>query len=552
MPITFSTVMDYAPTAGTTVVPVAVRLSNSSIDRIVLASQVTYSAVMPGGFERATITLATPLESHRPEIQHLTDCIVYDTRNLEVEFQGRLTVPGRGGLIQQITAEGGGLAHLEDQTKPVIYADQDLTRWARMDLNPQGGRDGVNESGDGRPVITLQFPQGLSVPVNGRVAVGYPYLAESGQRIARVAYSHRGGQSTGFDIELVVRTAGAGSSGTVVRDDTISTTESSVVADVYGTDWTDVRNWPEVRILRDAAVTIGDDNAWVAFFGLIVMGTRYNADSTIKTSGYTTSYVLAHQVFADLLGRLLTHCDGATAAIDETSTVQLDQLAYPDGATARQILDEIISLIGDWYYAFWEWTANSKWRAEFAQYPTTVGFYLRRADDQFDPPSGANPFNEADVRWISPAGRVKHTLRTAVVAALTAAGLTRTMRLDLGADAGSTAMANARGDVELAQSQTPTTGGRAVITRPLVDHATGRTLMPWQLPRHIVGKLVRVDIPPASLTATVERNGVDVLRVVRAEFDSSTAACTLELDAQFRFTARQAQLKRAVEGRRRR
>lgn len=552
MPLSFSAAVDFAPTPGVTLVPVAVRLSNTAVDKTIDVIDVRYSTVMPGGYDTATITLAVPVESSAHEIAHLTHCIVYDTRNLEVEWQGWLTVPARGGLVQQIHAVGGA-STLEGRTKALTLVDQDLSRWvqARRSALPKGEMATGNNPGDSgaNPAesIILKIPESYEIDQNEQVSARYS-LADAGQEIARVAYAWDTGY-THSDFRI------RNSVGGVVERDQAATTAGGALASISrGVDWTTTENETDLHY-----TWIGPDNTplgstgtkWASFFNVIVLAVRYLKDGTKKTSGYTTNYLLAHEAVGDVLGRRLTHIDGATATVNETSTVQLDQLAWPDGTTERHVLEDVISVIGDWYYAVWEWTQNRKWAFEFGPYSTSIAFELRHDEHQIDPPSGADPYNEAEVRWISPAGRVKKTVRTLAVAALTAAGLTRTMELDLGDQVGSTAQAAAAGDVALAVSQTPTTGGRAVITGPIHDRRTGRTLLPHQLPRHVAGQLVRVDVAPESLSVAPVRNGRDILRVVGAEYDSSTG-CTLALDAQFEFTKRHAALTRAFASRRRR
>jgi hypothetical protein len=554
MPVSFSSVIDYASTPGQTLVPLGVRLHNSRTDKRIPVEGVQFSAVMPGGYETATLTLMEPLESSALEIAHLTDCFIYDRRSAEVVWQGRLKAPGRGGLVQQVQAEGP-MAHLEDRTRPFLYADTRQTEW-----EPSGSGDRqirLGSNGDDTPDLEFQWPKDTAVSTSKASYFVNRAVQQAGHTIARFRCDWSAPEGWNSDnMKITLRTRTDAGSQTEVDSDLAFSLSGTLAANITTAGGTIPvgDNVAYIRVVgtgTGSAATSALEEEVLSVTDIAIVTRRYLRDGTILATGYTVNNVDPEEIAADMLGRILTGYDGAGAVIG-TSGYDMTQAAWSDPVTSRKVFDDLLTILGDWYYAAWGWTDQRKWAFEFTTYPTTVGFRLRRSEHQFDPPTGVDPFNEVAVRWTDSRGRVRTTFRTLAVPALTAAGLTRTASIDLGDPIGSTAAADSAGDVFLATSQTPTVGGRAVVTGPLFDRTSGRTLLPHQLPRYAVGQLVRVDVSPGLFAASPVRNGVDVCRVVRCEYDSGSGAATLELDAQFRFTARQARLERVLAGRRRR
>ena len=85
---------------------------------------------------------------------------------------------------------------------------------------------------------------------------------------------------------------------------------------------------------------VADETTYSDLVVLSVIGQRMDRHGDLLTGAaglVTAQSVYAHEVVEDLLGRVLTFCDPATAVVDET-TFAIDQLAYPDGAKAADVL----------------------------------------------------------------------------------------------------------------------------------------------------------------------------------------------------------------------
>ena len=517
-------------------VPLAVRLSTGRRDIHVSADvrELAFRSAVPGGFASCEIRLDRPLRVDPEEIAIYGKLYVYDGRSGEIAWQGRMEDPGRGagpdGEIWSLRAVGPA-AHARDRTVPLIYVERSLERWFRSDISDKGGEDQVRIESTDAPILELQLPQGMDLPNGYHFGRWYRDIAEAGQKLARFAYSHvEGVASVNTQVMSVVQTAFAGGPSRVAVFTDNFTTSPVARAAVVVTDFTNARDIVELRLDRGGATTVVASNTvWSEISGIVVRALLLTKAGAEITTGYTLNTVLASEVVADLLGRLLGQFDGANASIAAT-TYAIEQLAYPDGVTPAQVLDDLIALEGDHYWAAWEDTAAAKARFEWRAWPTTVAYEADTAHGFDSPGSAGDLYNAVSVRWRDALGRIRRTRRTATVTALDDAGLTREAPLDLGDDAGTTTNAERAGDEFLAQHSSPPNAGELTIAAPILDAEAGRMVDPWLIRP---GKLIRVrDIEPRvdALNAT-DRDGVSVFRVVAVAYDAARNEARLSLDS---------------------
>lgn len=524
------------PTVTLLGVPLAVRLRTAKGDKFV-SREVTslhYRSVIPGGYASCTIGLNRPLALDPDEIQLYGDLYIYDGRSAVTIWQGRLEDPGRAssasGEVWQITAVGPS-AHARDRTVPLIYVDKSLQRWTRYQeavIHIDGvERRQPDQGGSGADALHLQMPRGTVIATNEIIGQEYRAIREAGQKLARVDYTWDAGQtSADWATQLVART-----SGTLARTNDHNTAGGGSSAAVVVTNFTNGDNLCEIRMLYDGAGgTIANDVSWSSVMGLYVMAMRFNKDATEKTTGYSTATVLASDIVADLLGRLLNQYDGANATVTTTSYA-IEQLAYPDGATAYDILNDMMALESGHYWGAWEETSTGKNRFEWIAWPSTVRY---EADIQggFDSPgSAANLYNAVSIRWLDTFGRIRTNTRTQTVAALTDAGLTRTAFIDIADVMGSSLNADRIGDRFLIEHAIPPNAGTLKISEPILDRTAGKMAHPWEL---VPGHLIRVlGVKPSvdALNATA-RDAVTVFRIVSVDYDAGRNEATLGLDSQ--------------------
>jgi hypothetical protein len=236
------------------------------------------------------------------------------------------------------------------------------------------------------------------------------------------------------------------------------------------------------------------------------------------------------EVVADLLGRVLPQFDGPNATLIG-SGVDITQLAYHDGTTAADILDDLSTFDPGFYWAAWESNPynNDRYRFEYVPWPDTVR-YEADTDEGFDSPGSAvDLYNQVDVRWRASNNKVFHTIRTQSQFELDTAGMTRTAYIDIADEIGSLGNAQYVGDNFLAEHQFPPNAGTLTIGKPILDNDTGRMVYPWEL---VPGGLIRV-------RGVDGRDGVTVFRVISTEYSLSSGVCTLELDSYNRTITRQ-------------
>jgi hypothetical protein len=517
-------------------IPLAVRVKTATADKHITRDlrDLAFRSAAPGGFASATFALNRPLATQPDEINYYGTVYIYDTRNGRTVWEGRLEDPGRtasDGEVWSVTAVGPS-AQAQDRTVPLIYIDQSMSDgWRRFDNATPGATLGVSDDPGttNTPAIVAQFPNGQPLVTDSRAVWVYDRIYDAGQKLARVDYTWDAGRTSGsLAVEAIARTDY--SAGDVARTQTFNTAGGGSSAKVVVTDWSNARNTLELRIRwTGGATAVADDVTWASMRNIFILAMRYAKGGTELTSGYSTNSVLASDVVADLLGRLLTGFDGANASVATTSYA-ITSLTYPDGVTPAQVLDDLMLLEPAYYWAAWESTSAGN-RFEWKAWPTTVRYEADVMDGFDSPGSAANLFNTVRVTYVNPNGQVKTIQRTQTVQALTDAGLTREGFLDLRSTGISNVTnANRAGDQWLAQRATPPNAGTLQIARPILDRTDGKMAMPWEI---LPGELIRVrGVKPSidSLNAT-DRDGVTVFRIVAVDFRAADAAATLELDS---------------------
>lgn len=516
--------------------PLSVRLLTPRVTRRITAEvrDLRFRSVAPGGFANATVSLHRPLDLQPDEIAYYGRLQIHDGRTGRVAWEGRLEDPGRSagtdGMVWDLAAIGPS-GHVHDVRTPLIYVDRSLSgSWERsVTWSRRGSVTQITDLDDGdTPCLLLQAPEGNSVPTNYRVDMLYRHIKIGGQTIGRIFATVNNPIGTpNWENQLVTRLSG----GTVVDSATWATlTPSNLVATVAGTIPVG-DNVAHVRILRTGAGATASEDSWAEFYDVSICAVRQDASGNDILSGYTTSTVRADQVVNDLLGRLLPQFDGPNAVVTTTSYA-IDQLAFPNGVTAGEVLADLMERFEPGYYwAAWEANPDGLYRFEWVPWPTLVRYEVDLQAGMRSTGSAASLYNQVRVRWRNARGSILVTTRTQTVPELDDAGLVRSGWIDLGNDLGATTVqAQRAGDDFLAEHLTPANAGSLTVAKPIVDLISGMQVWPWEI---LPGNLIRVrGIQPRvdSLNATT-RDGVSVFRIVSVEFSASDAMATLELDS---------------------
>ncbi len=517
-------------------IPLTVRLVTDRADRHIKADlrSLSFRSVVPGGFASAQFSLERPLAIQPDEIAYYADVDIYDERNGNCVWCGRLEDPGRGvgsdGQVWELAAVGPA-AHAQDRTVQLIYVDREIVNWNNVGSASWhlSRRENDEYSVDAAiNAIRLQFNDAVATPTNALVMVRYARLREAGLKLARFDYRHiEGRTSASFLVRAVVQP-----SNSVVRSDTFSLTESGATPKVMTTDFADTNNMVEARIqwVGATGTVFSGEISWSELGGLYIQSQRLDkTGATVGASGYTAHSVLAHQIVEDLLGRLLTQYDGANAAL-ATNTYGIDHLAYPDGATPQKVLDDLMVFEPDYYWQATDRQPNGKYKFEWAAWPSTIRYDVTVIDGYSSTGSADGLYNAAAVRWRDSRGWIQQTRRTSTVAVLDAAGLTRDAFIDLGDDISSLLNAEQAGDQFLAEHAAPPNAGTLTVARPIIDHHRGMMVQPWEIRS---GHLIRVGgiRPNVNALNVTARDGVTVFRIVSVTYDTDSAAATLELDS---------------------
>lgn len=526
-------------------VPLAVRLKTSRRDMDVTGEVrgLRFSSTVPGGFAACEISLSRPLDIQPDEIEYFATLYVYDSRNGRTIWEGRLEDPGRSsgddGELWNITCVGPS-AHAKDVTRPIIFVDTSLDRWARSKYSSGGALTGPNEIDDETASLQVRAAEGTATTTSWAGDYIYRSLYNAGQKIGRIRLDHIEEMvNTNLFVGILVRIgSGALIYSTVQSWDIV---EDTIVAQVGAVGWNNASDIVAVRVFRSTTSVTANATTGAQIYNIVLRSLLMdvNGNDITDPAAYTgDNYVSTTEVVRDILGRWLTKFDGPNATI-VGSGVDIHQLAYPDGISADELLSDLSIFDPAYYWAAWEGNPanNMRNRFEYKPWPTTVRYEATILDGFVSPGSAADLYNEVVVRWLDSHNRVRHTTQTQVIPELASAGLTRGFFIDISDEIGSKDSAIRVGTNFLAEHRYPPNAGTLTISRPIIDQDTGRMVMPWEI---LPGNLIRVTgvLPRVDSLNPTNRDGVSVFRIVTHEFNQDTASATLELDSYSRTVAR--------------
>jgi hypothetical protein len=508
--------------------PISVRLASDRSDRHVTRDlhDLSFRSTAPGGYATASLVLSRPLRTQPGEIMQYGKVVIYDRRTAQVLWEGRLDDPGRSagsdGEVYSITATGPS-TFAEDRTVSLIYVDGRADGWRVGSASIPSVDVQVSEE-----AVKMGVANGTTHAAGYAGLAVYNNIAYTGQTLARVKWNFVPTfTSVNYECWLgtAIGTGGTVNLATVAVLGANSQTASRGGATAIPAGHDTVR----MRFVRvNTPITPSDDLITIQFFPTVraLMMDQFGTDIT---SGYTVDTVLGSDVVRDLLGRLLDRFDGASASIAATS-VAIDQLAYPDGASAAKVLDDLMLLEPAFYWAAWETLDTGLHRFEWTTWPTTVRYEAGTADGFDSPAASGEVYNAVTVRWRDSVGASRSVRLTQPIASLDDAGIVREAYVDISDEVGSAANASQVGNMYLGGHAMPMNQGTLTVSRPIIDLIAGRRVQPWEIKP---GNLIRVrDVMPRvdPLNAT-DRDGVTVFRVAAVDFNASSCTATLELDS---------------------
>lgn len=514
-------------------VPLTVRVGDRFITQRVSGLSFREEAV--GGVKSISLRLASRVDRFDPNLDPFSEVTLFDGRNAEIVARGRLTDPGRSasagdGQQWDMTAFAPSLG---ERTFPYVVVDSNTESFTRSTYCTRGATTGTDERDENTPSLLLSAEEGKTVSTSWIADMIYRGIRQAGMKLARVSASVDCGVSdANYTVQLVTRT---GTGGGTTADSAASSTTTGALAAVVVTDFTNADDVVSVRTVRDTSGTTGAEAHWFEFWDITRRALLLNAAGTEITTGYTQDYVFAHEVVTDLLGRVLDQIDGANSVVAQSATYQIDQLAYPDGVTAEQVLTDLMAL--EPAYRWWiEPTTAGTYVLRWELWPTAVRYEVTLNGGGDFPGSSQELYNEVTVRWRGANGQVRATAPiTAACPVLDAQGITRSYMLDLGDEIGSSAAATRAGENFLAEHNAPANAGTVVVDRPIRDLVTHRIVRPHQIK---AGELIRVrglESRTDALNAD-GRDGQTVFRIWSKTYNSDSDSAALELDIPSRST----------------
>lgn len=519
-------------------VPLSVRLKSLYRDIHITdeLDDLTFGSTSPGGYDTCTLTLHRPLTFTPGELGTFGRLYVYDSHG--VVWEGRLQDPGRtaggDGETYQVAAIGGQ-AHLGDRTQPYVVIDTSLERFERRQFTSEHPKSEkrTDEDSAGNPALWLTAPVGSSWAQNATATMVYPHIRNAGQKLGAYTVSGDCGRTTSGTWKWQTVTRSPGGTGTVDRNIDFTTAGISASQREVGDSFPDGDDQLELRMQQTNATTqVPSDDLWCifAFFTLTAKLTSKAGIERGSAYDYASGYVTSDEVVEDLLGRLLPEFDGANAIVTPGS-YQIDQMAYPDGVTPAQVLDDLIGFEQAYTYHVWESNPDTDgFRFEWVLWPTAVRYEAEVTEGFSAPASGNTIWNKCRVRYRDVRGNIRSVLQTRSVGTLTAAGFDRTAFLDLGDEASSQANAIRAGDQFLQEHQFATNAGRLTISRPIVDNVAGRMVNPWEIRPGSLIRVRGVESYPDALNSD-GRDGLTVFKIAATSYSASDATATLDLDA---------------------
>lgn len=498
---------------------------------------------MVGGLAYVRVNLAEKLD-RIDRFVYFDNVVVYDARTAAVVASGVLSDLGRSASAdgqRWDVAAAGPMQHAWDIELPLIYVDQSISDgWRQINRNNRGAQWSQstlpsNDSDSSPESIVLNMPEGSTFATGDSITVRNERLRECGQQLGRISFSWDSGGPADGDYRLRVWTSDDpsavtdGSSSWSANHNPAGGSASLVVT----TDFTNGRD--VVDLIMDRQSGSGkpaDDSKWFGVYHWLIRCRLMNADGTNVTAGasYANDYVLAHEIVNDLLGRCLPEFDGANASVSTTGTHQFDSLAYPDGTTAGQVLEDVMASEPGL-----RWFVDDDGQFRWTPKPTSVR-YVATLDDGGDFPSTISEvFNVAVVRWRDKRGRVRSTKRTAANAGvddlyLGPLGRTRQKVIDVGDEVASSAAATRVADKFLEQHASPKNGGTLTVARPILDRDTGRMVRPHEVQPGELIQVRGVESYADALNAS-DSDGQTVFRIFAMTYTSDSDSAQLELDS---------------------
>lgn len=481
-----------------------------------------------GGVRSISCALARPL-AELDGIVPLSKVYVHDGRSAVTIAEGRLSDTGRtAGADGQSwdCVAFGPLQHASDLEGPKVFIDRDLSEgWAVVDVVEPSASVGTGTlPADTLPGVLANFPAGTSLVNLSRVTYRYDRLWQTGDRLANFTGSVvHGLNSASWKANVDVGASGALTVNLSGVSATVAT--QSLTANALSSFYDTVA----LRQIWVGAGAVAADDTWALFFNLAIETLRHTKAGVAITVGYTGSTTTAAIVEELLGGGRLPQFEGAEARVS-ASTGVVDQLAYHDGVTPAQVLEDLMALDPAYRWYAGPDVNGLGYSFTWELWPTAVRYEATLEDGGNFPLSTQDVYNVVWVRYAEVDGITRYVTRTMACKILDDAGLTRWKTIELGSNAGTYAQAVRVGDAFLAEHNVPKNSGTLTVARPIRDIISGRPVQPWEIEPGELVRIKGVEAYPDAFNANAN-DGQGVFRIFSVDYTSEGNSATLALDS---------------------
>jgi hypothetical protein len=509
----------------------------------------------PGGHGSMSCTIDWPEGAPPPEaLQVASVAQVIDKRNGSIVWYGQIVDPGytkTGTGASHKVAALGFFTILDTEAASLAYVDRDLAAWSSLNDYPAGSTSIVDDRGLGQhsgdwvepttSLIEMVVPKGSSLDASTPSHMTMQYLpalyASAGQDIVAILGTVDSKTPANFDVQVRVRSTNGTS------DIPLNVTYTSLAPPAANYDWFISSGTPAWSITQTRVAELrmeysgsGDATAsqdyWLRWANLAVVYQRVNrAGAAINSAGV---YITAGQIVDDVIGRLLAAKLDISAAI-AVPTQRVEQAAWWEGVTAAEVFEFLEDIAPENYWAVWEPQEDVQCRFEYKPWAGHPRYIIPADSCTMELAGGGDELaNRAVVSYQTSNGVPASVVVTGVVRELSAAGVTRTMVVDLtGEGTLSRATAISKGEDALAEANIQRSSGSATVTGPVMDVKTGRMVEPWEIragcPVVLAGGVLRAD-GGSAFSKTGARDGRSTFRLTECQYSASSASMELTLD----------------------
>lgn len=505
----------------------------------------------PGGFASVEFDLVRALDETR--LPAKARVRVYDTATGEQVGGGRLVEQGlNDDGTWKIAALGEGIAALQDIDEPYMVIDTELKPYTQpvsvgVKMKTIGrkqkptksntrasipaprykvattfvmgeAKNGSAPNGSDVEGLLFQVPEGTTVSSGASISASFRGPYQCGMRMAAYGYRYiTGATSSGWSMRADAETVGYTSE--LSRSDSWVATETDMFWRVHTTNFSAIRDAIRLSIRREGATVLVGGNAWAHVRGLVIRSQLYGPTGAIRSGeALATTSARVGEVFTDLIVR---RCPTLKLGTIATGTQAFKQLAWYDGITAKDVLDEMCESDGTVTYHAWEADTDGRTTIHLEPLPTKVRYELSTKHGFSAPSPASDAYDTVVVSVRDDDGYVQYKR-----VSRNTDGNPRSQPINLDAfpPEGLDAVANKFLD---AMEKTPNAGTITVAERVL-DLWTGRWVHPAAIRSGHLCRVRGVQPTPDTLNPEAKQDGVTIFRIATNTYSDGVA--TLELD----------------------